>query len=130
MIIFDPDNLLDPNYLQELNDYINTQNYEVVQTRLAAKNTQNVISKLDALGSAYYDFIFRESKNAFGLSSHIYGLGIAIPVALYKKISYNYLLGGFDKRIQLELVGSGKKPRTKKHYNAKEPDGFFHILNT
>lgn len=107
MIIFDPDNLLHTNYLFELNKYMNYSKFKVVQTRLLPKNINSNIAKLDTLGSSFYDFISRESKHIFGLSSHIYGLGIAIPVKFYKEIKYSSLLGGFDKRIQTVLVRSG-----------------------
>jgi len=109
MVIFDPDNLLDPNYLKELNSYIETENLKVVQTRLLPKNMQNHLSQLDALGSSYYDFISRESKNDVGLSSHIYGLGICIDLKTYKEIKYKNVVGGFDKRIQIDILKSGYK---------------------
>lgn len=109
MIIFDPDNLLDPNYLKELNAYIETNKHKVIQTRLLPKNAQNNLAQLDALGSSYYDFISRESKTNVNLSSHIYGLGICIDLDTYKEIKYKNVVGGFDKRIQIDILKSGYK---------------------
>jgi len=109
MIIFDPDNLLHTDYLKELDNYITTESYRMVQTRLLPKNVDSTIAQLDALGSSYYDFISRESKNDLGLSSHIYGLGIAINTEVYKEIKYKNVVGGFDKRMQLDVLKAGYK---------------------
>jgi hypothetical protein len=39
-----------------------------------------------------------------GLSAHILGLGIAIDIDLYKEIMYKDRLGGFDKKLQADMV--------------------------
>ena len=44
-----------------------------------------------------------------GLSSAILGLGIAIDLDLYKEIFYKDSLGGFDKRLQIQLVQKVKQ---------------------
>lgn len=103
LVIFDPDNLVHPDFLSALNQYFQ-RGYKAVQGFLKPKNTDSVYARLDSIGDVFYNFTEREIRMELGLSSAIWGLGIAIETQLYKKIVYDNLLGGFDKRIQAYLA--------------------------
>jgi cellulose synthase/poly-beta-1,6-N-acetylglucosamine synthase-like glycosyltransferase len=103
LVIFDSDNLVHPDFMQVLNLYFK-QGYRAVQTNLQPKNTDTLYSRLDSIGDIFYNFTEREMRMELGLSSAIWGLGIAIETRLYKEIIYNHFLGGFDKRIQSDIV--------------------------
>lgn len=103
LIIFDADNLAHPDYLQVLNNYFN-RGYKAVQTNMQAKNNDTVYARLDAAGNLYNNFVDRRVRMELGLSANIWGLGIAITTELYKQVVYQHFLGGFDKKIQADIV--------------------------
>jgi cellulose synthase/poly-beta-1,6-N-acetylglucosamine synthase-like glycosyltransferase len=103
MIILDADNLVHPDYLAVLNRYFN-RGYRAVQTNMLAKNNDSVYAQLDAAGNYFYNFIDRKMRMELGLSSNIWGLGIALETSLYKEVIYQNFLGGFDKKIQADIV--------------------------
>ncbi len=103
LVIFDSDNLVHPDYMDVLNRYFN-MGFRAVQTNLQPKNTDSLYARLDSIGDIYHNFTEREIRMEMGLSSAIWGLGIAIETSLYKSIIYQNFLGGFDKRIQADIV--------------------------
>lgn len=108
LIIFDSDNLVHPDYLKNLNNYFQS-GFRVVQTHMLSKNTESVYARLDSIGHIYNTFVERQAKMEWGLSSAILGLGIAIDLNLYKEIFYKDALGGFDKKLQIQLVQKVKQ---------------------
>lgn len=103
LIILDADNLVHPRYLEVLNGYFN-RGYRAVQTNMLAKNQDSVYAQLDAAGNYFYNFIDRRMRMEMGLSANIWGLGIAMETSLYKEVIYQNFLGGFDKKIQADIV--------------------------
>ena len=103
LVIFDPDNLVHPAFLFVINQYFQ-RGYKAVQGFLKPKNTDSVYARLDSIGDIFYNFTEREIRMELGLSSTIWGLGIAIKTDLYKQIVYDNHLGGFDKRMQAYLA--------------------------
>jgi cellulose synthase/poly-beta-1,6-N-acetylglucosamine synthase-like glycosyltransferase len=103
LVIFDSDNLVHPEFMQVLNKYFQ-RGFRAVQTNLQPKNTDTLYARLDSIGDTFYNFTEREIRMELGWSSAIWGLGIAIETNLYKEIIYNHFLGGFDKRIQADIV--------------------------
>ncbi|WP_341836301.1 glycosyltransferase [Chitinophaga pollutisoli] len=103
IVILDADNLLHPDYLQVLNGYF-AKGYRAVQTNMLAKNTDSAYACLDAAGNYFYNFIDRRMRMELGCSANIWGLGIAMELSLYRSIIYRNFLGGFDKKIQADIV--------------------------
>lgn len=103
MVILDADNLVHPRYLETLNRYFN-KGYEAVQTNMLAKNNDTVYAQLDAAGNYFSNFIDRRMRMELGLSANIWGLGIALRTSLYRQVVYNNFFGGFDKKIQADIV--------------------------
>lgn len=103
LIILDADNLIHPNFLGVINGYFQ-KGYKVVQAGFKPKNTSTVYARMDAIGDLYNFFTEREMRMLMGLSSTIWGAGIAIDMELYKEVKYTDYLGGFDKKLQAHLV--------------------------
>jgi cellulose synthase/poly-beta-1,6-N-acetylglucosamine synthase-like glycosyltransferase len=103
IVIFDADNLLHPRYFEYLNKYFQA-GYRSVQTQMLSKNTDTIYSRLDSIGHIYYTFLDRQVRMEMGLSSCTLGLGIAVERKLYMEIMYRDTLGGFDKKMQADIV--------------------------
>ncbi len=103
LIIFDSDNLVHPNYLRILNNYFQ-HGFKVVQANMLSKNLDSTFSKLDTLGHVYHNFQERQVKMEMGITSAILGLGVAIDIDVYNEIMYTNELGGFDKKLQVQLA--------------------------
>jgi cellulose synthase/poly-beta-1,6-N-acetylglucosamine synthase-like glycosyltransferase len=103
LVIFDSDNLVHPRYFEYLNKYFQL-GFLAVQTHMLSKNTGSKYAKLDSMGHIYNTFLERQMRMELNLSSCILGLGIAIETRLYKEIMYHNILGGFDKKLQADIV--------------------------
>lgn len=103
MVIFDSDNLVRPDYLEKLNSYYE-RGFRAVQTHMLSKNTDTVYARLDSIGHIYNTFVERQGKMDRKLSSSILGLGISLETSLYRQVMYKDALGGFDKKLQADIV--------------------------
>jgi len=105
LVIFDPDNLVHPRFLQVLNSWYN-RGFKAVQGNLSSKNTEGTYEKMDNIGAIFNTFIDRDSRSALGLSVNIWGTGVSVDRVLYQKIIYDSRsqVGGFDKRMQAEIA--------------------------
>jgi len=104
-VIFDPDNLVHPVFLEVLNIWYNA-GYLAVQGNLKAKNQEGLYSRIDGLSMQLANFVDRTSRSTFGLSVNIWGCGISVHRKIYEKIVYDEksFTGGFDKHMQAELA--------------------------
>ncbi|HMH20628.1 MAG TPA: glycosyltransferase [Puia sp.] len=105
LVVFDSDNLVHPQYLEKLDQYFR-RGFRAVQTHMLSKNTDTIFAKLDSIGHIYNTFLERQIKMELGLSSSILGLGIAIETDLYRQVMYKDALGGFDKKLQADIIRS------------------------
>lgn len=107
-MIFDSDNLLHPGFLQVINSHFQ-KGYKVVQADFKPKNEDTLYARIDAIGDMYNFFVDREIRMMAGLSSAIWGSGVAFESSLYNEISYKTMVGGFDKKLQSSLLLQAKK---------------------
>jgi cellulose synthase/poly-beta-1,6-N-acetylglucosamine synthase-like glycosyltransferase len=103
LVVFDSDNLVHPSYLKNLNEYFR-RGFQAVQTHMLSKNSDTIFAKLDSIGHIYNTFVERQSRMELGLSSSILGLGIAVKTNLYRQVMYKDALGGFDKKLQADII--------------------------
>lgn len=105
LTIIDSDNLVDPNYLTELNKVFDC-GYLAVQGVRAAKNLNTNYACLDAANDIYYRYVDKFLLTKAGSSSSLSGSGMAFTTTLYveclKDIDSNG--AGFDKILQYEIV--------------------------
>ncbi len=103
--IIDSDNLIDKEYLNQLNAYF-AAGYKAVQGVRKAKNLNTVYACLDEAGDIYYRYIDRKLPFDAGSSASLAGSGMAFTVDIYKKCLGEMLIegAGFDKVLQYELL--------------------------
>lgn len=108
LTIIDSDNLVDPEYLNELNVEF-AKGFVAVQGLRKAKNLDTTYACLDAARDMYYHFFDGEVLFSLGSSATLSGSGMAFTVDLYKEcLGHLDITGaGFDKVLQKEIVSRG-----------------------
>ncbi len=108
LTIIDSDNLLDPDYLNELNKYFD-KGFSAVQGIRKAKNLDTIYACLDAARDMYYHFYDGEVLFRLGSSATLAGSGMAFKVSLYRESleQLDVVGAGFDKVLQYEIVKRG-----------------------
>jgi len=108
--IIDSDNLAEPDYLDELNEYFNN-GFSAVQGLRCAKNLDTVIAGLDAARDIYYHYYSGKILFEAGSSATLDGSGMAFTTSLYKDCLGNLDItgAGFDKILQKEIVQRGHR---------------------
>jgi cellulose synthase/poly-beta-1,6-N-acetylglucosamine synthase-like glycosyltransferase len=103
-VVFDIDNVAAPDFLYQINNYLQAGN-RVVQGHRVAKNTNTPIAILDAISEEINNHLFRKSQRVFNLSAAIIGSGMALEFNLFKEIMLQIdAVGGFDKEMGLLLT--------------------------
>ncbi|WP_158827165.1 glycosyltransferase [Mucilaginibacter lacusdianchii] len=110
LTIIDSDNLVEPEYLNELNKYFN-QGFEAVQGIREAKNMNTTYACLDAARDIYYHFYDGKVLFNIGSSATLAGSGMAFTTQLYRDcLEHNDVSGaGFDKVLQAAILSSNKR---------------------
>ncbi len=105
LVIFDPDNLVHPDFLMELNAWYN-KGYLAVQGKLQPKNIDGPYARIDGLGNTLSNFTDREMRSLLRLSSCVWGCGISVERSIYSKIAFDdkSKTGGFDKHMQADIA--------------------------
>ncbi len=106
LTIIDSDNLVHPEYLNELDKYFNA-GYLAVQGIREAKNLNTTYACLDAARDIYYHFYDGKILFKVGSSATLAGSGMAFTTALYREcLEHLDITGaGFDKVLQSAIVG-------------------------
>lgn len=110
LTIIDSDNLVDSEYLNELNKFF-SQNYLGIQGVRKAKNLNTPYACLDEAGDIYYRFIDRKLLFDAGSSASLAGSGMAFPTSFYRECLEHLDIegAGFDKVLQMEILNRGKR---------------------
>lgn len=105
LTIIDSDNIIDSDYLAQLNIYFD-KGFKAVQGLRQAKNTDTLYAKLDAARDHYYHFYDGEVLFALGSSATLAGSGMAFTVDLYKTALQHLDVrgAGFDKVLQYQIL--------------------------
>jgi cellulose synthase/poly-beta-1,6-N-acetylglucosamine synthase-like glycosyltransferase len=82
VVVFDADNLAHPDFLAEINRFVNA-GYLAIQGQRTAKNLDTTMAGADALGEFYKNYVDRYAPYLLGSSSVISGSGMAIETNLY-----------------------------------------------
>jgi cellulose synthase/poly-beta-1,6-N-acetylglucosamine synthase-like glycosyltransferase len=110
LTIIDSDNLVDPEYLNELNKFF-ADGFIAVQGVRKAKNLNTNYACLDEAGDMYYRYIDRKLLYEIGSSASLAGSGMAFTTALYKECLGSSIIdgAGFDKVLQMDILNRGKR---------------------
>jgi len=116
LTIIDSDNLVHPEYLNEINKYFD-QGFKAVQGLRAAKSFNTLYAALDAARDIYYHFYDGKVLFFIGSSATLAGSGMAFTVQLYKDcLAHLDIVGaGFDKILQKQIVGKGYRIAFAEH---------------
>jgi cellulose synthase/poly-beta-1,6-N-acetylglucosamine synthase-like glycosyltransferase len=110
LTIIDSDNLVDPEYLNELNKRFN-EGFEAVQGVREAKNLDTTYACLDAARDIYYHFYDGKVLFEAGSSATLAGSGMAFTTRLYVDCLGNRDVSGagFDKVLQAAILSQDKR---------------------
>ena len=106
LTIIDSDNLVAPEYINELNRYFD-EGFVAVQGVRKAKNLNTSYACLDEAGDMYYRYVDRTLLFRCGSSASLAGSGMAFLTSCYERClrSFQYKKGaGFDKLLQYAIV--------------------------
>jgi len=107
-IIMDIDNVMHPEFLENLNHGL-ADNPLIAQAHRVAKNMDTDMAILDAVSEEINNSIFRKAHTQVGLSSALIGSGIAMQYAPFKNLmSEIQAIGGFDKEMEVRLLKAQK----------------------
>ena len=103
--IIDSDNLVEQEYLTELNRYFSL-GFQAVQGLRKAKNLDTNLAALDAARDLYYHFYDGKVLFKLGSSATLSGSGMGFSVSLYIDCLENKEIrgAGFDKVLQYALL--------------------------
>lgn len=116
LTIIDSDNLVEPDYLDQLNPYFDA-GFKAVQGVRNAKNLDTMYACLDAARDIYYHFYDGKILFQAGSSATLAGSGMAFTTELYRScLEHQDITGaGFDKILQKEIVNRGERIAFTEH---------------
>ncbi|MCQ2238170.1 MAG: glycosyltransferase [Bacteroidaceae bacterium] len=104
VVILDADNMVEPNFLEQLN-VICENGYEAIQChRIASPTRQTAVSRLDAISEEINNSIFRKGHINVGLSSALIGSGMCFNYQWFKKNVVHLSTAGEDKELEQRLL--------------------------
>lgn len=119
VVILDADNVVDPHFLDRLNEEC-IKGYKAIQCHRCAKNSDNDIAVLDGVSEEINNTIFRKAHNRIGLSSALIGSGMCFDYNWFKENVYKLSTAGEDRELEALLL----KQKVYIHY---EPD--IHVFD-
>lgn len=109
-LILDADNIIAPDYLNQINAAPFTENIVGYQTHRTAKNKNTSLACLDAVSEEINNSILRQGHVNMGFSAALIGSGMVFDFELIKKeLSGIDAVGGFDRALELTLFKAGKR---------------------
>lgn len=106
VVIMDGDNLVDPGFLQQINNaYANGD--IAIQSHRMAKNRNTSTAILDAVSEEMNNSIFRKGHTRLGLSSALIGSGMAFQYRWFKTNIFKASTAGEDKELEALLLKQG-----------------------
>lgn len=103
VVVLDADNVVNPNYLNKINDAFYS-GCSAIQTHRTAKNRDTSTAVLDAVSEEINNSIFRKGHTRLGFSSSLSGSGMAFELELFKEIISGIDDIGEDKQMERKLL--------------------------
>jgi cellulose synthase/poly-beta-1,6-N-acetylglucosamine synthase-like glycosyltransferase len=103
LVVFDPDNLAQPTFLEEIEAF-HAQDYAVVQGKRVAKNLDSPMACLDAFSEYYYNYTQRFVPFRLGSSATIAGSGMSVEMGLFNR----FLKEEIKKKIETLIIAEDK----------------------
>ncbi|MDP3436670.1 MAG: glycosyltransferase, partial [Bacteroidales bacterium] len=102
VVILDADNVVEPNFINELNDCYYSGSL-AMQAHRVPKNLDTDVAILDAISEEINNSIFRRGHVNMGLSSALIGSGMAFDYKLFRKNVVHLKTAGEDKELEVLL---------------------------
>lgn len=104
IVVLDADNLVHPEFLRNINNYVQSET-KVIQGLRLPKKIETINEKLDSVTDFIYNQIDRIIPSRIGLTGTLSGSGFAMQSNLFVEyIEKIETRGGFDKILQSELM--------------------------
>ena len=103
IVILDADNIVQPDFLEKLNE-ISNQGFSAIQCHRCAKNAENQIAQLDGISEEINNSLFRKGHNNIGLSSALIGSGMCFDYLWFKAHVHLLSTAGEDREIEKMLL--------------------------
>lgn len=103
-LILDADNIVEQNFLSDLNDAFETAATKAVQMHRISRNRDTTVALLGAIFEEINNAIFRRGHINVGLSSALAGSGIAYDFAWFKANIMKARTAGEDKELEALLL--------------------------
>lgn len=103
-VILDADNLIAPDYLGQVNSYLQHTPCKVLQTHRVAKNLNTPTAVLDATIEEMNNTIFRKGHIQLGFSSALIGSGMVMDYTWFAENIFHTHTAGEDKELEELLL--------------------------
>ena len=103
IVILDADNIVQPDFLEKLNEICN-QGFSAIQCHRCAKNAENQIAQLDGISEEINNSLFRKGHTNIGLSSALIGSGMCFDYLWFKAHVHLLSTAGEDREIEKMLL--------------------------
>ncbi len=103
VIILDADNVVEPHFLEQLNEEC-AKGYKAIQCHRCAKNSDNDIAVLDGVSEEINNTIFRKAHNRIGLSSALIGSGMCFDYKWFRENVHKLSTAGEDRELEALLL--------------------------
>lgn len=103
-LILDADNIIDQNFLQNVNDAFEIAATKAIQLHRISKNRDTAAARMDAIFEEINNAIFRKGHINLGISSSIAGSGTAYDFAWFKTNVMKAKSSGEDKELEALLL--------------------------
>ena len=104
IIVLDADNIIAPDYLKQVNEYVQDSHCNVLQTHRTAKNLNTPTAILDAVIEEMNNTIFRKGHVQLGLSSALIGSGMVMDYSWFADNIFHAHTAGEDKEFEEMLL--------------------------
>jgi cellulose synthase/poly-beta-1,6-N-acetylglucosamine synthase-like glycosyltransferase len=107
VVILDADNIVDTEYLTDINDAFETAATKAIQTHKISRNRDTAAARMDAVFEEINNNIFRKGHINVGLSSALASSGVAFDYEWFKTNVMKTKTSGEDKELEALLLRQG-----------------------
>ena len=104
VVILDADNLVEPEFLEQVNDAFDGAGTKAITTHRLPKNRDTTTARLDSIFEEINTSIFRRAHITFGLSSAMSGSGVIFEFEWFKNNIMKVRTAEEDKELEALLM--------------------------
>ncbi len=107
VLILDADNIIEPEFLVQVNDAFELAGTKAIQVHRYARNRDTAVSRLDGVFEEINNSVFRTGHHAVGFSAALNGSGIVFDYTWFKNHVMKLHTVGEDKEFEAMLLHEG-----------------------